>query len=76
MNPRDLGKVSTTPVTELKYGQFGHVYKGVIRTQEPYAEFIVHDSIKPTKQLIRLDRVELKKKFWNENGINFKQISK
>ena len=76
MRPKDLGKVRTTPVTELKYGKFGHVYKGVIRTQEPHIEFIVHDSIKPTKQLIRLDRVELKKKFWLENGIPFKQISK
>lgn len=76
MKPRDLGKVRTTPINELKYGQFGHVYKGEIRTQEPYVEFIVNDSIKPTKQLIRLDRVELKKKFWIENGITFKQLGK
>ena len=75
MNPRDLGKVRTTPVTELKYGQFGHVYKGEIRQQESHVEFIVHDSIRPTTQLIRRDRVELKKKFWIENGITFKQIS-
>jgi hypothetical protein len=74
MRPKDLGKVRTTPVTQLPYGNFGHVYKGEIPTQEPHVEFIVHDSIKPTKQLIRLDRIELKKKFWNENGITFKQL--
>jgi hypothetical protein len=76
MRERDLGKVRKTAISELKYSQFGHVYKGQIRTQEPHIEFIVYDSIKPTKQLIRLDKVELKKAFWNEKGITFKQLSR
>jgi hypothetical protein len=76
MRPKDLGKVRKTPVTELKYGQFGHVYKGEIRVQEPHVEFIVHDSIKSTVQLIPLHRVELKKAYWSEKGITFKQLGK
>ena len=74
MNPRDLGKTRTTPINQLKYGMFGHVYKGEIRTQEPHVTFIVHDSVKPTTQLIPLHRVELKKKVWTEKGIIFKQL--
>lgn len=74
MRPKDLGKTRTTPINQLKYGQFGHVYKGEIRVQEPHIDFIVYDSIKPTKQSIRIDRVELKKASWLEKGIEFKQL--
>jgi len=76
MRKEDLGKVRTTPITELKWGKFGHVYKEQIRVQEPHIEFVVHDSIRPTTQLIPLSRVELKKQQWLEKGITFKQLSK
>jgi 2-C-methyl-D-erythritol 4-phosphate cytidylyltransferase len=76
MRRRDLGKVRTSPVTQIGNNDFGHVYKGEVTVQQPHIQFIVHDSVRPNVQLIPLHRVELKKKFWNEKGITFKQIDK
>lgn len=78
MNPRDLGKQRTSPVTQIGNHDFSWKPKNQIaQPKEPLIEYrLLNGSKKGCSELIPLSRVEAKEKSYKEQGIEFIKLPK